>query len=184
LSASAFVAGLFVNPPYGFAPEDNLDYARVVRMHLAGIAQLEHRYQGAAVLTAWPMTDELTHPELGYVKQPWDICAIDNFTSAQIARAAAEPEKYSAALVFSTKYDPPSRFFTLGSKSRALDEQYFGLHRDLPPEMIAFQLGGTVVWKSADHGMWIALIRFNRQIEARVDRPRTLNPAVPSRTTH
>jgi 4-amino-4-deoxy-L-arabinose transferase-like glycosyltransferase len=184
LSASAFVAGLFVNPPYGFAPEDNLDYARVVRMHLAGIAQLEHRYQGAAVLTAWPMTDELTHPELGYVEQPWDICAIDNFTSAQIARAAAEPEKYSAALVFSTKYDPPSRFFTLGSKSRALDEQYFGLHRDLPPEMIAFQLGGTVVWKSADHGMWIALIRFNRQIEARVDRPRTLNPAVPSRTTH
>ncbi len=165
LSASAFVAGIFVNPPYGFAPEDNLDYARIVRMHLAGIAQLEHRYQGAAVLTAWPMTDELTHLELGYVKQPWDVCAIDDFSPAQIARAAAEPEKYSAALVFSTKYDPPSTFFTLGSNSRALDEQYFGLHHDLPPEVIAFQLGGTVVWKYADHGMWIALIRFNRQIE-------------------
>ncbi len=170
LSASAFVAGLFVNPPYGFAPEDNLQYARVVRMHLAGIAQLEHRYPGATVLTAWPMTDELTHPELGYVKEPWDVCAIDDFTSAQIAVAAAEPEKYSAALVFSTKYNPPSPIFTLGSKSRALDEQYFGLHRDLPPEMIAFRLSGTLVWKDADHGMWIALIRFNRQVEARVQR--------------
>lgn len=170
LSASAFVAGLFVNPPYGFAPEDNLQYARVVRMHLAGIAQLEHRYRGATVLTAWPMTDELTHPELGYVKEPWDVCAIDDFTSAQIAVAAAEPEKYSAALVFSTKYNPPSPIFTLGSKSRALDEQYFGLHRDLPPEMIAFRLSGTLVWKDADHGMWIALIRFNRQVEARVQR--------------
>ena len=170
LSASAFVAGLFVNPPYGFAPEDNLQYARVVRMHLAGIAQLEHRYPGATVLTAWPMTDELTHPELGYVKEPWDVCAIDDFTSAQIAVAAAEPEKYSAALVFSTKYNPPSPIFTLGSKSRALDEQYFGLHRDLPPEMIAFRLSGTLVWKAADHGMWIALIRFNRQVEARVQR--------------
>lgn len=170
LSTSAFVAGLFVNPPYGFAPEDNLQYARVVRMHLAGIAQLEHRYPGATVLTAWPMTDELTHPELGYVKEPWEVCAIDDFTSAQIAVAAAEPEKYSAALVFSTKYNPPSPIFTLGSKSRALDEQYFGLHRDLPPEMIAFRLGGTLVWKAADHGMWIALIRFNRQVEARVQR--------------
>ena len=29
LSAAAFVAGLFINPPYGFAPEDNLSYARV-----------------------------------------------------------------------------------------------------------------------------------------------------------
>jgi hypothetical protein len=169
LSAGAFVAGLFVNPPYGFSPEDNLSYARIVRMQLAGIAQLEHRYPGATVLTAWPMTDELTRPELGYVKQPWDICTINDFTSAQIAIAAGEPEKYSAALVFSTKYDPPSTFFTLGSKSRTLDERYFGLHHDLPPEVIALQLGGTVVWKAADQGMWIALIRFNRQVEARVD---------------
>ena len=29
LSAAAFVTGLFVNPPYGFAPEDNLAYAQV-----------------------------------------------------------------------------------------------------------------------------------------------------------
>ncbi len=175
LSASAFVAGLFVNPPYGFSPEDNLSYARIVKMHLAGIAQLERRYPGATVLSAWPMTDELTHPELGYVKQPWDICTIDDFTSTQIGVAAAEPEKYSAALVFSTKYDPPSAFFTLGSKSRALDEQYFGLHHDLRPEVIALRLGGTLVWKAADHGMWIALIRFNRQVEARVDRPENVD---------
>jgi len=175
LSASAFVAGLFINPPYGFAPEDNLSYARIVRMHLAGIAQLQRRYPGAPVLTAWPATDELTHPELGYVKQPWDVCAIDDFSAAQIGVAADEPEKYSAALVFSTKYDPQSPLFTLGSKSRALDEQYFGLHHDLPPEVIAFRLGGTLVWKAADHGMWIALIRFNRQVEARVDNPESLD---------
>jgi hypothetical protein len=177
LSAGAFVLGIFVNPPYGFAPEDNLSYARIIRMHLAGIAQLQHRYPGATVLTAWPMTDELTHPELGYVKQPWDVCAIDDFSSTQIDTAAAEPEKYSAALVFSTKYDPQSPLFTLGSKSRALDEQYFGLHHDLPPEVIAFRLGGTLVWKAADHGMWIALIRFNRQVEARVDS----RPLIPAR---
>ena len=36
ISAAAFVVGLFINPPYGFAPEDNLAYARVVRMHRVG----------------------------------------------------------------------------------------------------------------------------------------------------
>jgi hypothetical protein len=43
-SAAAFVLGLFINPPYGFAPEDNLAYAHVVRLHEAGIAQLNKRY--------------------------------------------------------------------------------------------------------------------------------------------
>ena len=31
-------------------------------------------------------------------------------------------------------------------------------------------LGGTLVWKRDDDGMWIALIRFNRQIEARLEK--------------
>jgi 4-amino-4-deoxy-L-arabinose transferase-like glycosyltransferase len=172
LSGAAFVAGLFVNPPYGFAPEDNLEYARVVRMQMSAIAQLQHRYPGAAVLTAWPMTDELTRPELGYVKQPWDpgdVDHIDDFSAAQIAKAAGEPEKYSAALVFSTKYDPPSPLLTLGARSKELDERFFGLHHDLPPELIAQQLGGALVWERKDHGMWIALIRFDRQLKAHLD---------------
>ncbi len=171
ICGGAFVAGIFINPPYGFAPEDNLQYARVVRLDLAGIAELHHRYPGAAVLTAWPVSDQLTRPELGYVKEPWDVCRIEDFTTAQIAIAAQEPEKYSAALVFSTKYDPPRSLFTLGPASTALDEQYFGLHRDLPPEAIALQLGGALVWKRQDHGMWIALIRFNRAVEARIATP-------------
>jgi len=167
LSAGAFVLGLFLNPPYGFAPEDNLDYARVVRMNEAGIAELNRRYAGATVLTAWPVTDELTRPELGYVKAPYDVYRLEDFTAGQIARAAGEPEKYSAALVFSTKYNPQSPLFTLGPLSRSLDERYFGLHRDLAPEAIALELHGALVWKRTDHGQWMALIRFNRQFEAR-----------------
>jgi hypothetical protein len=115
------------------------------------------------------MTDELTRPELGYVKQPWDVARIEDFTPAQIGIAAQEPEKYSAALVFSTKYDPPASLFSLGEKSEALDERYFGLHHDMPPELIAAELHGTMVWKREDGGMWIALIRFDRQVEARLE---------------
>jgi hypothetical protein len=29
--------GLFINPPYGFAPEDNLAYAHVMRLHQAAL---------------------------------------------------------------------------------------------------------------------------------------------------
>ncbi len=159
VSAGAFVAGLFVNPPYGFAPEDNLAYAAVVRMDQNAIAVLNKQCPGATVLTAWPVSDELTHPELGYVRQPWHVVAIEDFTSAQIDHAAQEANQYTAALVFSTKYDPPP-LLRLGSQQ--LEERYFGLHHDLPPEQIAQRLNGKLVWRRDEHGMWVALIRFDR----------------------
>jgi hypothetical protein len=172
LSAAAFIAGIFVNPPYGFAPEDNLSYAHLIRLHEAGIAQLRVKYPGATVMSAWPLTDALSKPELGWVKKPWDVYAIDDFSQAQIDRAADEPGRYSAALVFSTKYDPPP-IISLG---RRFDEQYFGLHHDLPPEAIALKLGGQLVWKGQDQAMWIGLIRFNRQFEAGASQPPGRSP--------
>jgi len=175
LAAAAFLAGLVVNPPYGFAPEDNLAYAHLIRLHQAGIHELNARYPGATVLSAWPLTDELTKPELGYVQQPYEVFSLDDFSAAQIDRAAQEPGGYSVALVFSTKYDPQSPLFTLGVKSRAMDERYFGLHQDLAPAEIARQLGGRLVWQKADQGQWIALIRFNRQFDARLE-PNGLAP--------
>src|SRR6185312_2736432 len=106
---------------YGFAPEDNLAYAHIVRLDMDAIAQLNKRYQGAPVLNAWPVSDQLARPELGYVKEPWDVCRIEDFTLQQIDIAAQEPQKYSVAVVFSTKYDPQG-IFTLGSREEALNE--------------------------------------------------------------
>lgn len=168
LSAAGFIAGIFINPPYRFAPEDNLEYARVIRLHMAGIAQLNRDFPGSTVLTAWPVSDELTKPELGYVKTPYEVYRLEDFTEGQVARAADDPGGYSSALVFSTKYDPSSVFLTLGPKSEALDQHYFGLHHDLLPESIAVRLKGDLIWQGDDHNQWIALIRFNRQFVARV----------------
>jgi hypothetical protein len=174
LSAAAFIAGLFINPPYGFAPEDNLAYARMIRLHQAAIRRIQAQYLDSTVLSAWPATDELSKPELGYVKAPFAVFPIEDFSSPQIARAAASPESYSTALVFSTKIDPPP-LITLGPLSHQLDEQYFGLHHDLSPEAIARQLHGTLVWQQDDHqGQWAAIIRFQRQYEAKIgDRQKT-----------
>jgi hypothetical protein len=166
LSAAAFIAGLFINPPYGFAPEDNLAYARMIRLHQAAIRRIQSQYLDSTVLSAWPATDELSKPELGYVKAPFAVFPIEDFSSPQISRASATPESYSTALVFSTKIDPPP-LITLGPLSHQLDEQYFGLHHDLSPEAIAHQLNGTLVWQQDDHqGQWAAVLRFQRQYEA------------------
>ena len=64
---------------------------------------------------------------------------------------------------------PPNTIRRPSSPSAAgWTKSYFGLHHDLPPEAIALRLGGTLVWKREDEGMWMALIRFNRRFEARL----------------
>jgi hypothetical protein len=163
LSAAAFVAGLFVNPPYRFAPEDNLEYATVVRLHQAAIGEIVQHGRHPVVLTAWPASDELTKPELGYVQQPMPVVVIGNFSASEVEKAAYRPEDYNMALVFSTKYDPPHLLLNLGRKNEKLDERYFDFHRDLPPGLIARVLGGHVVWREEHKGQWVAVLRFTRQ---------------------
>ena len=161
LTAAAFVAGLFVNPPYRFAPEDNLEYATVIRLHQAAVDEIVTRMPGATVLTAWPATDELKKPELGYVTDPVRVLEIANFSAAEVAGAREMQGSYSAALVFSTKYDPPRLLFNLGRRNEEFDTKYFDFHRDLPPGLVARLLGGQVVWGEERKGQWVAVLRMS-----------------------
>jgi Dolichyl-phosphate-mannose-protein mannosyltransferase len=166
LSGVAFITGLFINPPYRFAPEDNLAYSDVIRLHQAAIAQIEAHYSRDTILTAWPATDELSKPELGYVSQPVKVTAIDNFSYAQIQKAQQQPETYSVAFLFSTKYDPPHLPLCLGTRNEQLDKRFFDFHADLAPETTARILQGEITWEGHRKGQWAALLHFDRQEEA------------------
>jgi hypothetical protein len=169
LSAVAFLAGLFINPPYRFAPEDNLAYRDVVLLHEAAIRQIVGHYPDATVLTAWPGTDELSKPELGYVTRPVPVISIDNFSLPQIEKAAQISDPFTVGLIFSTKYDPPHLPFNLGPRNESFDARFFDFHRDLPPEMIARLLGGEVTWHAERQGQWTAVLHFDRPQVARLE---------------
>jgi 4-amino-4-deoxy-L-arabinose transferase-like glycosyltransferase len=156
-----FVAALFINPPYTFAPEDNLAYADYVKLHQHADSYVEAKYPHSRVLTAWTATDELSKPFLGYVSHPIAVTSIEDFSFPQIQRAQQAPETYDAALVFSTKYVPKKQTW-LPALWRRAQEKYFGLHADLPAEAIAQILGGTVVFKEERGGQWAAVMVFDR----------------------
>lgn len=164
LSAAAFVAGLLINPIYGFAPEDNLEYATFIRLHQAAVREIVEHVPHPVVLTAWPGSAELNTPFLGYVDHPVPIVAIEDFSAPQIARAAALSPTWNAAFVFSTKFDPPPPArFVPGRDQQAADMAYFGFHRDLPPPAIARLLDGGVAWHAEQKGEWAAVLVFTRQ---------------------
>jgi 4-amino-4-deoxy-L-arabinose transferase-like glycosyltransferase len=169
LTALAFALALFINPPYSIAPEDNLTYADFIALHQRAIAILSRDLPDATVLTAWPATAELNSPSLGYVTRPIHNVPIDNFSLAEIQKAAQQPAAFDTALVFSTKWVPATA--ALPGQATGLNEQadtrFFDFHRDLTPPEIARLLHGQILWQAHANGEWIAILRFPRATDAR-----------------
>lgn len=165
LSGVAFLLGLFVNPPYRFAPEDNLGYRDMIVLQQRAIAQIVQRGAGPVVLTAWPASDALRKPELGYVQRPVPVVAIEDFSLPQVLRAS-QMRGYNVALVFSTKSSADGLPRALRWGDMEWNRRYFGQHEDLPPELIAGLLHGAVVWQQKRHGFWAAVLVFGKAQDA------------------
>lgn len=167
---AAFVAGLLFNPPYRFAPEDNLTYRDYVVLHKQAAAYLAQHAHGARVLTAWPASDEISEPYLGYVKNVQPVVRIDNFSGAQMEMAAAAQGQYDWAYLFSTKYDPPRLLFHSAFWEN-IHEKYFDYHTDLPPDVAARMIGGRVFYRAQSRGEWVAIVQIEHIENARMKLP-------------
>jgi len=167
--ALAFVAALFINPPYGLSLEDNLVYRDYTLLHQRAENFLEARYPMARVLTAWPASDELSRPYLGYVTRPLQVVRIEDFTAEQLFAASGLRTKFDVALVFSTKYEPPHPLFERWATWQRWKTEFFGYHRDVPPAAATQILGGQVVYEERRPGQWVAVIEIERVEEARSD---------------
>jgi hypothetical protein len=161
--ALAFVAAWFWNPPYGFSPEDNLAYRDYVVLHEDGERFLEARYPMAHVLTAWPASDELARPWLGYTTRPVQVVRIEDFSLEEVLSAAEFRTHFEVAFVFSTKYEPPRPLLDRWKTWDDLKRKFFGFHRDLPPAAIAHILGGRVVFSGERKGQWVAVIEMEQE---------------------
>ena len=169
-TCAAFVFGLLVNPPRRFPMEDNLAYRDYILLHKSAAVLLSSQYANARVLTAWPATDELSKPFLGYVNAAIPVLPLENFSAPQVMAAARDTSAFDVAYVISTKYEPPSQSSWMRWWER-VQEPFFDHHRDLPPEAIAGMLGGRLVWQQEKKGQWAAVIVLERAENA--NRPGT-----------
>ena len=164
--AMTFVVGWFVNPPYGFAMEDNLAYRDYIRLHQHAEEFLAAHYPAARVLTAWPASDEITLPYLGYVTQPMRVFRVEDFTVEQLMSAAEVRSRFDVALVFSTKYEPPRPLLEHWRLWQEWKTRFFGYHRDVPPAAAAQILGGQLVYSERHDGQWVGVIEMEEVQEA------------------
>ena len=166
----AFGIACEVNPPYPFAPEDNLAYRDMINVHQHAIDFVTSHYAGATVLTAWPVLADLQRPELGYVTTPMKTVATENFSHEELQKAASNPYSYDVVIVFSTKYDPPVGGLNLAGHSREDDKRFYDWHSDLLPGDAAAMLHGHIAWEEDIKGEWAAVITFPRGYDAMLQR--------------
>jgi hypothetical protein len=169
--AAAFVVALVFNPPWFISPEDNLTWARYVRMHQEAARYVEQHYGEDRILTAWTASDELNRPFLGYVDKPLSVVRLENFTAEEILRAQQQPESFDVVVAFSTKYEPPRGLFRHIPGWTYVQTRYFDFHQDLAAATIARMLHGRIVWQRATTGEWIAVIEVEKTRNAEVALP-------------
>ena len=107
-TAAIFISGLWINPPTAFAPEDTLVYRDMIIVHQEAIAFVNQHYPDATVLTAWPVSNDLFNPELGYTTHRMKVTPVENFSLDEIQKAAQHPEDFDTAIIFTTHYVAPS----------------------------------------------------------------------------
>jgi len=164
---AAFVFALLTPPPYRIAPEDTLLYRDYVILHAEAEREIALRYPHARVLTAWPASDEMTRPFLGYVKQPMDVIRVENFSETEMERVAHATGEFDIVFLFTTKWEPPRALLQSLAFGEALQKRFFDYHEDVTPERAAAMLGGRVLRYENRSNEWVAIIAIERVEDAR-----------------
>ena len=172
---AAFVFALLTPPPYRIAPEDTLLYRDYVVVHKLAADELSRHSPQARVLTAWPASDELTRPFLGYVRQPLAVVRLENFSAPEIERAAQADGSVRYRAAFSTKWEPPHPLWRALPFGEHVQERFFDYHQDMDPQRAAAILGGRVVRYWNRNNEWVAIVEIER-----IENAESLSPARPA----
>ena len=173
--ATCFVVAWFINPPYPFAYENNLAYADFIHLHQEAARYLESRPAGERILTAWPATDELCRPFLGYVRKPLRTTPLEGFTARDFKKVA--PESFDLLYIYSRKWEPLDNWLALSSTFRQAQERHFGYAPQVGEEELVFHYHLTLLRAFKRRGQWVRIYAKQESDAASLNRGmREANP--------
>ncbi|HEV2416538.1 MAG TPA: glycosyltransferase family 39 protein [Terriglobia bacterium] len=148
-----FVAAWFINPPYPFPYEDNLSYATFIHLHKRAAGYLESLPGDPVILTAWPATDELRQPALGYVHRPLRVAQVDDFAPSCFASAP----RFDVLYLYSRKWDPPDNWLTSLRPLHAISRQFYDYQPAAQPGELAARFHLRLVKEFDRKGQWVKI---------------------------
>jgi 4-amino-4-deoxy-L-arabinose transferase-like glycosyltransferase len=150
----ALLLGLFWNPPYPFSLENNLAMTDFISLQQDAASYLEAWAPGKRVASAWPFTDAIQRPEMGYVHRRFRVQRAEDFRLASLADL--DVHNIDVLVVFSKNW---------ALDGGALDYEWvreylrrnWGYQTQATSEEIRAGLGFRPVAKLTRRGQWIEI---------------------------
>lgn len=152
ITAGCFVAAWFINPPYPFPYEDNLAYADFIRLHQRAAQYLESLPGDPVILTAWPGTDELKQPFLGYVTKPLNVRSVQDFTPD----AFAAPPGFDFLYLYSRQWNPRWSVMNV-FPFKELGRRFYNYNPPVSPSSLAARLRLRLIREYSERGQWVRI---------------------------
>jgi 4-amino-4-deoxy-L-arabinose transferase-like glycosyltransferase len=150
-----FVGAWFLNPPYPFPYEDNLSYADFIRLHQQAAQFLELRPRGERILAAWPASDELARPFLGYVEKPLHVVPLEGFTAREFEKVA--PDSFDVLYLYSRKWEPPENWLVRFPYFQKAQEHYFNYAPQIAEETLVARYRLRVLARFERRRQWVTI---------------------------
>jgi hypothetical protein len=143
----AVAAANFINPPYPFPLENNLEFISFVDLQQS--AAIAAELSGGTVATAFPMSNALRRPEYGFVSRRIRVREMPDFHRNDVLALQNDPA--GAVIVFNPTYDPLRLVHF--AWIRALLTKFYGYRPRMTADEIAAALSMHVSQRWTNRGL-------------------------------
>jgi len=147
----ALFVGWFWDPPYLFPYENNLAMVNFVGLQKQAADFLGAYARNKQVGTTWPLSEELTRPEMGYVEQPFSVAEAPGFELTQLANL--DRNNVDVLVVYSRSW--PLENFPFADTIRQILRRYFDYHPPATSEEIRAGLGYVPILLFTRNSQWL-----------------------------
>jgi hypothetical protein len=155
LVAVCFVGSWFINPPYPFPFEDNLAYADFINLHEKAAHFLEAQPNQPRILTAWPASDELARPFLGYVHNPLRVVQVPGFATSEFANVP--PETFDLLYLYSRRWEPPGNWLQRYPAWLRIQGRYFDYQPQSDARAVVARYHLRLLAQMERRGQWVQI---------------------------
>lgn len=160
IATSAFIVGLFVCPTYQFDRGDNLAYRDFVLLQRSAARFVAESYPEAVVSTAWPATEGLRKPYLGYAEHPVQVASMKDFSPLSLA--ATRHSGSDIAVVFSRRQKPSAdRYLRRLALVEDIRSRFFERLDNVSLDEATRLVGDRILWQKENGGNWIVIVELD-----------------------
>ena len=148
------IASWFWNPPYPFSYENNLAWTDFVALQKEAANYLAAYAPDQRIASAWPFSDAIQHPYLGYVEKPLTSVELPGFHLADIADF--DRNSYDLVVVYEKFWSFEGRAFD-NNLLRPIIRQYKDYHPQATEAEIREKTGLIPLQRWDRGGQWIVI---------------------------